>query len=69
MTLLHLITESIEPDLDSLDPEPSLDAARIVWRGRRFVLLVLPADSVVGRLLDALADARERLAAMGRAEG
>jgi len=68
MTPLPLILESIEPDLDSCDPEPELDAARIVYRGRPYVLLVLPGDSVIGKVLDAMAKAREELAKMGRGE-
>jgi hypothetical protein len=64
--LLKLICEAVEPDLDYCDPEPDLDAARVTFRGKRYVLLILPAESVVGALFDALADARGRLAAMGR---
>lgn len=69
MSLLTLIVEAIEPDMDRLERIDGLPVLRVSYLGAESVVIVLPVTDGMAKLLDvndALADARERLAAMGR---
>jgi hypothetical protein len=54
VTLLDLILDAVEPDVDSLSRIDGLPALRVTHAGAESLVLVLPAKGGVGKLLELL---------------
>lgn len=62
MSLITLVSEAIEADVDYLERIDGLPALRVTHAGVESVVLVLPAKGGMAKLLEMLVELRDRRA-------